>query len=98
MTWMRGPISPGQRAQAEPVAEGSPSLVDGFLDSWMRWREACEDVRSAHERWGNCETPQRGLAFASYRAALDREDHAARVYSVWTSQVQAAKCLSRRPC
>jgi hypothetical protein len=69
----------------------SPSLIDEFLDSWIHWREACEDVRSAHERWGECETPQRGLAFASYRAALDREDHAACVYSVWTNRVRSLK-------
>jgi hypothetical protein len=91
MSWITGPISSRQPAQAEPAAEGFLSLVDEFLDSWARWREACEDIRSAHERWGNCETPQRGLAFASYRAALDREEHAARVYSVWTDRVHAAK-------
>jgi hypothetical protein len=83
MSWTR------QRVQAELAAEGF-SLLDEFLDSWVCWREACEDVRSAYERWGRCETPQRGLAFASYRAALDREGHAAGVHSVWTDRLRAA--------
>lgn len=79
------------RSQAEPAAERSLSLVDEFLDSWVCWREACEDVRSAYERWGKCNLPQRGLTFASYRAALDREDQAARVHSVWTDRLRAAE-------
>jgi hypothetical protein len=69
----------------------SPSLADEFLDSWVSWREACEDVRSAYEHWGTCEASQRPLAFASYHAALDREDQAARVYSVWTDRLRAAE-------
>jgi hypothetical protein len=95
MSWVSGPIPARQRAPGEPAAERFPALVDEFLDSWTGWREACEDVRSAAERWGNCETPQRALAFASYRAALDREDHAARIYSVWTDRVHAEE---RRRC
>jgi Fe-S cluster assembly scaffold protein SufB len=80
-----------KRTQAEPAAERSLSLVDEFLDSWIFWSEAREDVRSAYERWGRCEPAERRLAFASYRAALDREDQAARVYSVWTARLRAAR-------
>jgi hypothetical protein len=87
MRWITGPISGRRRAQAAPAAAPSRSLVDEFLDSWVRWREACEDVRSAYERWGKCEAPQRGLAFASYRAALEREDHAANLHAIWTDRV-----------
>jgi hypothetical protein len=83
MTWTRD--------LAELAADRQPLLADEFLDSWVSWREACEDVRSAYERWGKCETPQRGLAFACYRAALDREDHAATVHSVWTDRLNAAE-------
>ena len=67
------------------------SLVDDFILSWVSWREACEDVRSAYECWQRCKTAQRGLAFASYRAALDREDQAARVYSMRVDQVRDAR-------
>jgi hypothetical protein len=67
------------------------ALVADFMDSWVCWHEACDDVRSAYERWGDCDESERGLAFASYRAALDREDQAARVHSVWTDRLRAAK-------
>jgi hypothetical protein len=55
--------------------------VDEFIDSWVCWREACEDLRGAYERWGRAEIPQRALAFESYRAALEREEQAALVHA-----------------
>ena len=91
MSWILGPISTPKFAQPEPAAERTRSLADEYLDSWVSWREACEDVRSAYERWETSKASQRGLAFASYRAALDREDHASRVYSVWTDRFRAAE-------
>ena len=78
-------------SDAPRTAEPPSPLVDDFIDSWVCWREACEDVRDAYERWRQCKASQRVLAFASYRAALDREDHAARVYSVRTDRLRAAK-------
>jgi hypothetical protein len=59
----------------------SSGLVDEFLESYLRWREACEDVRDSYRRWAECEQHQRGLGFAIYRAALEREEHAANVHS-----------------
>jgi hypothetical protein len=91
MSWITGPISTRQRAQAELAADRSRSLVDKVLDNWVCWREACEDVRSAYDHWMSCDGHERGLAFANYRAALDREDQAARVYSVWTNRLRAAE-------
>jgi hypothetical protein len=63
-------------------------LVDEFLGSWVSWREACEDVQGAYERWRLALAPQRGLAFASYRAALDREELAARDHAVVAARVR----------
>jgi hypothetical protein len=71
--------------------EPTASLVDEFLDSWVCWREACEDVRSAYERWSASRRPQRALAFESYRAALDREEQAAHVHSVWTDLIHSGR-------
>jgi hypothetical protein len=90
MSWIPGVIYARQRARVKPATEPPPWLVDEFVDSWVRWREACEEVRSAYQRWGKCEPRQRGLAFSVYRAALDREDQAARVYSDWTDRLRAA--------
>ena len=67
------------------------STVDEFMDSWVCWREACEDVRSAYDRWDKSEPPQRPLAFESYRAALEREEQAALVHAIWTERVRVAE-------
>ena len=60
--------------------------VDAFIDSYVCWREACEDVRTAYRRWLNCDAGERGLGFAAYRAALEREEHASSVHSVWAER------------
>lgn len=57
------------------------AIVDEFVESYVSWREACEDVRAAYERWSASNPPQRTLAYDWYRSALDREEDAARVHS-----------------
>jgi hypothetical protein len=54
--------------------------IDEFLESWVSWREACESVHSAYDWWRTCEPRLRRTAFDAYRAALDREEHAARIH------------------
>jgi hypothetical protein len=78
----------------QPARERLEALVDEFLDTRIYWREACQDVQAAYERWEQSEAGQRGLAYVIYRAALDREDQAARVYSIWTERVRAATALN----
>jgi hypothetical protein len=56
------------------------AFADEFFESYLRWREACEDVRAAYGRWADCKPQQRGLTFATYRAALEREEHAASIH------------------
>jgi hypothetical protein len=65
----------------KPAAQPPESLTDQFLDSYVDWREACEDVSTAYERWVTSELPRRDFAFERYRAALDWEEHAARVHA-----------------
>jgi hypothetical protein len=70
------------------AAEGPlPELQ--LLDSWMSWREASEDVRTAYRWWSECAMRHRGLAFEMYRVALDREQHAASIHSDWAERVRA---------
>jgi hypothetical protein len=64
-----------------PVAAASPALVDEFLESYVVWRESCEAVSAAYERWGTCEPALRGAAFESYLAALNWEELAAQVHA-----------------
>jgi hypothetical protein len=65
------------------------ALGDEFVDSYVSWQEACEDVRSAYLRWSDCTPQQRGLGFATYRAALEREEYAATIHSHWAERVRA---------
>ena len=65
-------------ADARPAAR----FVDGFLESYVAWREHCADVRAAYARWSDAGRADRAAAFASYGAALDREACAARTHEV----------------
>jgi hypothetical protein len=59
---------------------GSPWLVDEFVASYVGWRAESASVREAYEHWTSKEADDPALAFAAYRAALDREEHAAQAY------------------
>jgi hypothetical protein len=72
---------PEPQQEQEPEHEQVARVADEFFDSYLRWREACEDLRTAYDRWHTCEPPQRFLAFDGYRAALDREERAAHTHS-----------------
>jgi hypothetical protein len=62
------------------TTQESPWLVDEFVESYGCWRQESTAVRHAYERWAGAEAPDRTLAWTAYRAALDREDRAARAY------------------
>lgn len=65
-------------------------LADDFLESYLRWREACVDVHSAYERWRSCAPEQRGAEFATYREALEIEESTAVVHAESTARLSAA--------
>jgi hypothetical protein len=88
MSWITRAIAAQHPRLAEPTLS-ERSLADEFLESYVCWREACEDVRSAYEGWRKCQPPEGGLEFESYRAALDREEHAARIHSDWAERLRA---------
>jgi hypothetical protein len=91
MSWLtnRGPADEPGVARGRSRGPLAASLQDDFLEGYVCWREACQDVHMAYERWGRSERPDRGRAFAAYRAALDREDCAARVYAEAAEQLRA---------
>jgi hypothetical protein len=60
-----------------------------FLESYVRWREACEEVRLAYERSETSERPDRRMAFAAFCAALDREEHAASLHAATHAKIRA---------
>jgi hypothetical protein len=63
-------------------------MVDEFLESYVSWREACEDVESAYSRWKESRAQQRDYEFATYQAALDREEHAAGIHSLMAERLR----------
>ena len=92
IAWSNTPCMLHSPPHPRELAEGLPlALIDEFFDSWACWREACEDVRSAYLHWGKCAALQRGLAYPSYHAALNREEHTARLHGVWATRLAAAE-------
>ena len=61
--------------------------LDGFVDSYISWREACEQVRDAYDRWRRSPVSDRGHAYAAYSAALEREGFAADIHSTWATRL-----------
>jgi hypothetical protein len=56
-------------------------LIDVALDCYIDWREQSRAAMAAYASWASAPSTQRPLAFATYQAALDREEHAARHYA-----------------
>jgi hypothetical protein len=71
----RGPNRPG------PGTQIRPDVIDVLMEMYLEWREECVGLRTAYERWLSVPVEERDLAFAVYRAALDREEQASAVYA-----------------
>ena len=65
---------------ATPSLHVTPSAADEFVDGYLCWREESAAVEGAYQQWRGMKRRDRAVAFAAYRAALDREEHAARVF------------------
>jgi hypothetical protein len=50
------------------------------VDAYLRWRHESAAVRDAHRMFVGASAGSRPPAFAAYRAALDREEDAAKHY------------------
>ena len=55
--------------------------MDDAVRAYADWREACGDVWEAYDWWARVRCNDGVCAHAVYRAALDREEAAARVYA-----------------
>jgi hypothetical protein len=56
-------------------------LIDDAFDAYLEWREESAEVWHAYKRWYGAPAREARRKFWAYRAALDREEHAARVYA-----------------
>jgi hypothetical protein len=79
-------MSATEAADVFPVHWVSPGLIEGgspdrpsarVEDLFDAWVFAARDAELALEAWSLAARPERGQAFAVYRAALDREERAA---------------------
>lgn len=62
--------------------------IDALLERYVSWREECRAVWLADRRLAHFGPSERRLAYAGYLAALDREEHAARVYAEHIERVR----------
>lgn len=65
--------------------------TDELLERYVSWHEECRTVRLAYRRWADSARGERGLAYAEYLAALDREEHAAGAYA---DQIERVRRIS----
>jgi hypothetical protein len=72
------------------VEERRRQYVDGLMDDYVSWREACAAVAVSYENWRCSDRPEKPLAFSVYVAALDREEQAATDYQRAVAQVATA--------
>jgi hypothetical protein len=66
----------GRRARTREL---EAQLTDELLESYVAWREACEDAAATYARWREAGADRR-LAHDRYRAALQAEEDAAAGY------------------
>jgi hypothetical protein len=55
-------------------------LIDDAFDAYLEWRDESAEVWNAYKRWNGAPAREACRKFWAYRAALEREEHAARVY------------------
>jgi hypothetical protein len=57
------------------------TLIDDLMDAYQGWCEESAAVDSAYQRWSVASSPDAADAFATYVAALDREERASGEYA-----------------
>ena len=57
------------------------ALVDAAVIAYTQWRWECAAVRNAYRRWKSVSAFDRPRAFDAYKATLDREEGAAKLYA-----------------
>jgi hypothetical protein len=55
-------------------------LIDDAFDAYLDWRDESAEVWHAYRRWNGAPAREARTKYWAYRAATEREEHAARVY------------------
>jgi hypothetical protein len=66
-----------------------PDLIDQMVEMYVDWREECLGLSDAYGRWLGMPVEDRVLAFASYQAALDREEQASAAYASQIERIRS---------
>jgi len=64
-------------------------LIDDAFDAYLEWLGESAEVWHAYQRWNGAPAREAARKFWAYRAALYREEHAARVYGRLVSRLEA---------
>ena len=62
-------------------------LIDGLMDAYVDWRNACARVSDAYRSWGLDTGSRARVTFGRYMAALDAEESAAEAYATAITRV-----------
>ena len=92
------PVSSQMRSGDRPLAEPAGELVDAMVACYVDWREDCARVAEVHRRWREAPAGQEDEWYASYRAALDREETAATAYELAVWHVERSLLRAGRHC
>jgi hypothetical protein len=69
---------------------GDTALIDTAFEAYLDWREESACVWDAYACWHGAGAREARAAFWAYRAALEREEQAARNYALLVAQIRAA--------
>jgi hypothetical protein len=75
------------KKSSHPAAR--PTQLNAVMDAYLTWHEADLAAIAAYQCWRGASRSEREGAFAAYRAALDREEHAASAYRRFIEQTQS---------
>jgi len=64
-------------------------LIDEAFDAYLQWRNESAEVWHAYRRWLSAPAREARKSFWAYRAALEREEHAALLYGRLVGQAVA---------
>jgi hypothetical protein len=64
-------------------------LIDDAFDAYLEWRDESAEVWHAYRRWNGAPAREARRKFWAYCAAIEREEHAARVYGRLVSGLEA---------
>ena len=65
-------------------------LVDELVDAYVDWREECSAVWVAYSDWSDAPESDAAALYATYSAALNREQHASHRYARLIRRVGAS--------